>query len=167
MIFCHSSSIRSPLAVEAIDLTSRESVLDFTAWRLSIKCSTDTTASRLAVRSSVLKELSREFFLASSERRVLISSRLCLTNLISSSISRLCSPSISSWSDCARSCCEGCEGCSCGRYSMAAELPLNSLSLAVSSHELYVISPSRQDTWQKFWHAVSPHLTGFSCFFIA
>ena len=55
IFFCHSLSMRSALAVEAIDVTSRESVLVFTAWMLSMNCSTADTASRLVARSSVLK----------------------------------------------------------------------------------------------------------------
>ena len=55
IFFCHSSSMRSALAVEAADVTSRESVLVFTAWMLSINCSTVATASRLVARSTVLK----------------------------------------------------------------------------------------------------------------
>lgn len=47
--------MRSALAVEAADVTSRESVLVFTAWMLSINCSTVATASRLVARSTVLK----------------------------------------------------------------------------------------------------------------
>ena len=78
-----SSSMRSALAVVAVDVTTRESVTLFTAWMLSINSSTWATASLLVARSNVLQRLSSAVFLTSSVRRVLSSVRWVLTISIS------------------------------------------------------------------------------------
>ena len=85
-----SSSMRSALAVMAVDLTSKASVLALIAWMLVIKSSTDTTASRLVARSSVLKWLSKAVFFASSFLRFFISLCLSLARAIRSSFVRSC-----------------------------------------------------------------------------
>ena len=55
VFLCQSSSMRSALAVAAVDVTTRESVTLFTAWMLSMSCNTWVMASLLVARSTVLK----------------------------------------------------------------------------------------------------------------
>ena len=85
--FCHSSSMRLDLAVQAIDLTSSVSILFLVAWMLSISSNTVTTASLLLSRSSdsTVKKFSNEFFLASSTRSFSIILARCLGGKVSKS----------------------------------------------------------------------------------